>query len=90
MKFATSGVQAPRSPFVFKPIFTLWLVALFGVGAAAEATGERYALVVGNGAYQDAPLTNAREVSAQPAAPRVLDNRSSNRKIENLSFDFPV
>ena len=68
MKFATTGVQAPRSPFVFKPISALWLVALFGVGAAAEATGERFALVVGNGAYQDAPLANARNDAEDIAA----------------------
>ena len=37
--------------FAFQPILALWLVALFGVGAAAEVTGGRFALVVGNGAY---------------------------------------
>ena len=66
MKFATWGVQASGSPFGFKPILTLWLVALFGVGA--EATGDRFALVIGNGKYQDAPLANARNDAEDIAA----------------------
>ena len=37
--------------FAFQPILALWLVALFGVDAAAEVTGKRLALVIGNSAY---------------------------------------
>ena len=47
------GARRPSTSlaFAFQPILALWLVALFGVDAAAEVTGKRFALVVGNGAY---------------------------------------
>lgn len=63
----------PRNLFLAIAVFT-WLLTTASTSHAADST--RVALVIGNGAYEDAPLRNA-----------VNDARSMSARLSGLGFD---